>query len=53
MDGAPVCSNCGELDAYEYHRGTGALCFECRARKVHFSITSGTPFASHKLPSRT
>jgi hypothetical protein len=52
-DGAPVCSKCGGLDAYEYRRETGALCFECRACKAHFSITSGTLFASHKLPLRT
>ena len=31
---------------------TGALAFECRACKAHFSITSGTLFASHKLPLR-
>ena len=51
-DGAPVCPKCGVLDAYEYRRETGALCFECRACKAHFSITSGTLFASHKLPLR-
>jgi hypothetical protein len=49
-DGAPVCQKCGGLDAYEYRRATGALCFECRACKAHFSITSGTLFTSHKLP---
>ena len=52
-DGAPVCSKCGGLDAYEYRRETGALCFECHACKAHFSITSGTLFASHKLPLRS
>jgi len=52
-DGAPVCAKCGGLDAYEYRRETGALCFECRACKAHFSITSGTLFASHKLLLRT
>jgi transposase-like protein len=51
-DGAPVCPKCGDLDAYEYRRETGALCFECKACKAHFSITSGTLFASHKLPLR-
>jgi transposase-like protein len=51
-DGAPVCPKCGGLDAYEYRRETGALCFECRACKAHFSITSGTLFANHKLPLR-
>ena len=52
MDGEPVCPKCGGLDAYEYRRETGALCFECKACKAHFSITSGTLFASHKLPLR-
>ncbi|HEX3920466.1 MAG TPA: IS1595 family transposase [Caulobacteraceae bacterium] len=51
-DGAAVCPKCGGLDAYEYHRETGALAFECRECKAHFSITSGTLFASHKLPLR-
>ena len=51
-DGEPVCPKCGGLDAYEYLRETGALQFECKACKAHFSITSGTLFASHKLPLR-
>ena len=51
-EGAAVCPKCGTLDAYEYRRETGALAFECRACKAHFSITSGTLFASHKLPLR-
>jgi hypothetical protein len=52
-NGSPVCAKCGCLDAYEYRRETGALAFECIACKAHFSITSGTLFASHKLPLRT
>ena len=51
-DGAPVCPKCGVLKPYEYRRETGALAFECRACKAHFSITSGTLFASRKLPLR-
>jgi hypothetical protein len=51
-DGEAVCPKCGCFDAYEYRRETGALCFECRECKAHFSITSGTLFASHKLPLR-
>jgi transposase-like protein len=51
-DGKPVCPECGGLDAYEFRRGAGALRFECRACKNEFSITSGTLFASHKLPMR-
>jgi transposase-like protein len=51
-DGAPVCPECGGLDPYEFRRAKGALRFECRACRKEFSITSGTLFASHKLPLR-
>jgi transposase-like protein len=51
-DGAPVCPHCGGLDAYEARRRSGNLRFRCRACKKDFSITSGTLFASHKLPLR-
>src|SRR6202521_2660220 len=51
-DGAAICPKCGGLDAYEFRRGTGPLRFECRACRREFSITSGTLFASHKLPLR-
>lgn len=51
-DGAPVCPKCGGLDAYECRRPKGALRFRCRACKCDFTITSGTLFASHKLPLR-
>ena len=51
-NGEPVCPKCGGLEPYEYRRETGALAFECKACKAHFSITSGTLFASHKLPLR-
>jgi hypothetical protein len=51
--GEPVCPVCGGLDAYEFRRDTGALQFECRACRKQFSITSGTLFASHKLPLRS
>jgi len=52
-DGAPVCPECGGLDAYECRRQTGAMRFRCRACRKDFSITSGTLFASHKLPLRS
>jgi hypothetical protein len=52
MDGDAVCPKCSVVGAYEYRRKTGALAFECRECKAHFSITSGTLFASHKLPLR-
>ena len=51
-DGAAVCPSCGGLDPYEFRHAKGALRFECRACRKEFSITSGTLFASHKLPLR-
>jgi transposase-like protein len=51
-DGKPVCPKCGCLNAYEFRRGQSALRFECRECGKEFSITSGTLFASHKLPLR-
>jgi transposase-like protein len=51
-DGEPVCPNCGGVDAYDCRRLKGAPRFRCRACGKDFSITSGTLFASHKLPLR-
>jgi transposase-like protein len=51
-DGAPVCPHCGGLNAYECRRPNGALRFRCRACQKDFTLTSGTLFASHKLPLR-
>ena len=51
-DGEPVCPKCGGVDAYDCRRANGALRFECRGARSNFSITSGTLFASHKLPLR-
>jgi transposase-like protein len=51
-DGEPVCPICGGLDAYDCRRPNGAPRFRCRACQKDFSITSGTLFASHKLPLR-
>lgn len=50
--GDPVCPECGGLDAYECRRPSGALRFRCKVCKADFTITSGTLFASHKLPLR-
>ena len=50
--GAPVCPHCGGVDAYDCRRPNGAPRFRCRACGKDFSITSGTLFASHKLPLR-
>jgi transposase-like protein len=51
-NGAPVCATCGGLDAYDCRRPNGAPRFRCRACAKDFSITSGTLFASHKMPLR-
>ena len=51
-DGAPVCPSCGSLDAYDCRRPNGAPRFRCRECQKDFGITSGTVFASHKLPLR-
>jgi transposase-like protein len=51
-NGNPVCPNCGGVDAYDCRRLKGAPRFCCRACGKDFSITSGTLFASHKLPLR-
>jgi transposase-like protein len=51
-NGEPVCPHCGDLDPYEARRPSGNLRFRCSACAKDFSITSGTLFASHKLPLR-
>src|ERR1700730_5156580 len=51
-NGAPVCPSCGSVGAYEARRPNGALRFRCKGCKKDFTITSGTLFASHKLPLR-
>jgi len=51
-DGEPVCPSCGGTDAYDCRRPNGAPRFRCRSCGKDFSITSGTLFASHKLPLR-
>src|SRR5271155_1219970 len=52
-NGEPVCPHCGGVDAYDCRRLKGAPRFRCRACAKDFSVTSGTLFASHKLPLRT
>lgn len=51
-NGEPVCPKCGCIGAYEFRRANGVLRFECKACKAEFTMTSGTLFASHKLPLR-
>jgi transposase-like protein len=50
--GEPVCPKCGCLGAYDCRRPNGAPRYRCKACRADFSITSGTLFASHKLPLR-
>ena len=50
--GKPVCPSCGGVDAYDCRRPSGATRYRCRACAKDFSITSGTLFASHKMPLR-
>jgi len=47
--GAPVCPRCGCLDHYAFK--TRHL-WKCKACSHQFSVTSGTIFASRKLPIR-
>ena len=51
-NGEPVCPNCGGLNAYDCQRPNGATRYRCRGCKADFSVTSGTIFASHKMPLR-
>jgi transposase-like protein len=48
--GQSVCPHCGGLDAYEARRPNRSLRFRCKQCAKDFTLTSGTLFASHKLP---
>ena len=52
-DGKAVCPHCGCTIVYQARRLSGALRFRCKACRKDFSLTSGTLFASHKLPLQT
>ena len=47
--GEPVCPRCGCLDSYAYK--TRKL-FRCKGCSHQFTVTSGTIFASRKMPVR-
>jgi transposase-like protein len=51
-DGQPHCPHCGCLTVYSARRPNGAPRWRCKACRKDFSLTSGTLFASHKLPMR-
>lgn len=48
-DGAPVCPRCACAAVYSY---TTRKLFKCKACSHQFSVTSGTIFASRKMPIR-
>lgn len=48
-EGEPVCSKCGCVEAYEI--ATRQI-FKCKGCLAQYSVTSGTIFASRKLPIR-
>ena len=51
--GRAFCPHCNCPTCYEARRPSGSLRFRCKACRKDFSLTSGTLFASHKLPLRT
>ena len=51
-NGDPACSHCGSLTIYDCRRPSGAPRWRCKDCEKDFSITSGTLFASYKLPLR-
>ncbi|MEM6413061.1 MAG: IS1595 family transposase [Pseudomonadota bacterium] len=48
--GQAVCAHCGSLDVWDCRRKSGAPRYRCSDCGKDFTITSGTLFASHKLP---
>jgi len=51
-NGQAYCPTCGSTDCYQSRR-RGALRWQCKACHKDFSLTSGTIFASHKMPLRS
>ncbi|HUC60512.1 MAG TPA: IS1595 family transposase [Alphaproteobacteria bacterium] len=51
-DGAPYRPKCGSPKVYDCRRPHGAPRWRCGGCRADFSVTSGTLFASHKLPLR-
>ena len=49
-DGNAYCPNCGCTIVYSCRRPNGAPRWRCKACRKDFSVTSGTIFASRKLP---
>jgi transposase-like protein len=51
-DGKPVCPHCECPTVWDCRKANGAPRWRCKACRKSFSITSGTLFASHKMPFR-
>jgi transposase-like protein len=51
--GKAVCPHCECPTCYEARRPNGSLRFRCKACRKDFTLTSGTLFASHKMPLQT
>src|SRR5437016_520252 len=52
-DGNAYCPHCGCPTVYSCRRPNGAPRWRCKACRKDFSVTSGTLFASHKLPLKS
>lgn len=52
QNGEPYCPRCGCFGLYQQRRATGLLRWRCKGCNYNFSITSGTIFASRKMPLR-
>lgn len=48
-DGNAICAKCGSVEVYEYK---ARRIFKCKGCTAQFSVTSGTIFASRKMPVR-
>ncbi|MEZ5895028.1 MAG: IS1595 family transposase [Parvularculaceae bacterium] len=51
-NGEAACVHCGSLTVWDCRRPSGAPRYRCGDCGKDFSITSGTLFASHKMPLR-
>jgi transposase-like protein len=51
-DGKPVCPHCGCAIVWDCRKANGAPRWRCKACRKSFSVTSGTLFASAKMPLR-
>src|SRR3954454_465077 len=51
--GDAYCPHCGGTSVYMARRPNGSARSRCKACRKDFSITSGTLFASHKMPLRS